>query len=499
MRSSYRTPDRELVVPAVGLGAVLGLSLVSVLGFYLDTPSRGVLVGFVCACIGGLLAYGVSGRVIRPVSFYSLFFLAHFVLFVARPGYAVVYQEGRNLFTGQTYDGSYLTAQYVAGAAFISFSLVYGAVSRHLNSDGGVPGLRPVTGDSWPRLRSLLRLVAVAGIGLYLIHIAQIGVGFYLSSALQGRGGDTVAATSVSSGYFYSGLGFATGALLLLLFQHHALGDRRGVVVTGALLLALAVPSLLTGTRSQFLPVAISLFVLWSQSQTAGQSWRKVVLYGPVALVVGFVAPRIWRETLSSGGTIGGAIKSAVDPQQVFGQSLGSLDTAMVDAFAIQVSAQDSGQLEAAQGSSYLGLLAAPVPRGVWAGKPAPTDGILNSFLFPETAERGIGFSFSAYSEPYYNFGIIGAILVFAILGAAAGKVSASVHNGGTVVNVFVYAMIAGYVFALTRGTFSYNFQRVLIPMAPALICVLLSGYFSSRSRDPVSSGESTVNRAIRK
>ncbi|GAB3067843.1 O-antigen polymerase [Nocardioides zeae] len=487
-------------LPAAWAALFLAASALSAAAlFVVETLPRlsdgevGVLTAIVFVVISVLFVAFTSAKPIRPLSLFTLIAVGQTVLFVARPAYSLRFQGGRNLFTGTEYDGSFVTAQLTAGVAFLAFSVAYGLSSR-VEVRGPSRAILPIPEAGWRRVRPLVVVVALVGTGLYSLHIASIGLGNYLAVSTAGRDRELQAEVGTSSGYFYSGLMIATGAIVLLFIQAAASGERRRAVRAAFFLAALALPSLLSGTRSQFLPIILALAIVWIYLTPRRNTWRRFALFAPILLVVGFVAPRIWRNSTDDSVGWVSALGAAFSPKEIFETSLGSLDTAMVDAFSLQVARQSSGALEQTYGSSYLGLLAAPIPRAIWPSKPLPTDQLLNADVFPATAERGIGFSFSMYSEPYLNFGWLGTIGVFLIFGFFLGRLSSRLETSRTVPWLFVYALTSGFTFALVRGTFTYNFQRLLIPLVPALLALLFSvglkpAHARGRPPRPTSSG----------
>lgn len=456
---------------AIALTVVIALCVSAVASS--SQAAGGVAVGIVAVLLSITMIASMTGR-FRWLSLIGFLVISHAVLFIGRPAYAIAFEGARSIFTSAPYDEAFVMAEVVSGIGLLAISFGYAIGVGRERSASDMPALEPWPEQRWIAARRWSLVVFVGGLGLYSVYVAQTGVGAYLNSIVAGRNDELREAVSSTAGYFYSGLTFALGAALVGLLYAITFGRRRAALGFGGLVVLVLVPSLLSGSRSAFLPVVVALILLLVRTRSKLVSPLRMVLIVPLVLILGVIAPRIWRDSLSAGGSISAAIGDALSPSQFFGEFLGGLDTAMVDALAVQVSAQESGSLGLLLGRSYLGFIVAPLPRALWGDKPLPTDTYLNQVLFPVTAEKGIGFAFSTYSEPYVNFGLIGVAVVMLVFGLLLGMLARRAQTASFAA-FFVYAVAAGYTFALMRGTFTYNAQRLLLPLAPALLVLVLS------------------------
>tara|TARA_Y100000114_G_scaffold37186_2_gene32784 strand:- start:6983 stop:8026 length:1044 start_codon:yes stop_codon:yes gene_type:complete len=337
-------------------------------------------------------------------------------------------------------------------------------------------------------LAPLLWGIVLLGVTLYFAYILQVGWGFYWSEVFLGRSLTQKYALTESSGYLYLGLLFANGALALIFMQAISQRSPTLAFASAGLIMLFLVPQFAAGNRSNFIPIVVALLVMLIRVFPRLITPFRAAVFIPVFIFLGFIAPRIWRNDLSQGLSFMDSILSALDPVNLFDNFVGGLDMAMIDAFSLQVGAQASGQIPLHYGSTYVAALSAPIPRSLWPEKPVSVDNILNEAIFPSTHQLHIGFSFGIYSEPYLNFGIIGVILVMAVFGAVLGRVSIALLTTTSTTVVFLVAMLTGFMFALVRGSISYDLQRFLILVLPVLTALWIEQTVASR-RTPRSTG----------
>jgi oligosaccharide repeat unit polymerase len=383
------------------------------------------------------------------------------------------YQGSANIFTLNEYDESMLAAQTIAGAGFVALCIGY-SIKFKRQPANEILHVAPFDEYDWRRLSRALYAIVAVGYTLYFVYISQVGWAGYWSATLSGRSEELRTALSTNSGYFYSGLQFATGALILIIFQN-ALNKNKGASISLLVFLGISIfPQVASGSRSVFIPVLVALLYILYIVRPSVLKFSRVIIWGPILFLLGFVAPRIWRDNLAVGGTILESLQVAMSPQNLFNNFFGGLDTAMVDAFALQVSAQNNGDLPAQMGSTYLGLFSSVVPRALWPGKPESVDELLNAFLFPATHAKNIGFAFGFYSEPFLNFGFCGVLVVACISGVALASLTNRARRDGDISSTFILIMVVAYIFPIMRGSLSFDSQRLLISLVPVLMAFTL-------------------------
>jgi oligosaccharide repeat unit polymerase len=435
------------------------------------------ILGFLVAGLSTTAGLAIVRSACGPISALSPLAMVAYcqiLIFVARPAYSLTYQSSANIFTLNEYDDSMLTAQVYAGVGFIALCIGYSIRRGRTLAHAEPSAIAPFSDDMWRRLAGPLYLIIAAGYGLYSIYILQVGWSGYWSATLSGRSEELRSALSSNSGYFYSGLQFATGALILVIFQNAL---KRKIWITSALLILLSIsmfPQIAAGSRSVFIPVAVAILFILHKVKPSVLKFSRVIIWGPAAFLLGFVAPRIWRDNLAVGGTLLESLQTAMTPENLFDNFFGGLDTAMVDAFALQIAAQQDGELPYQLGRTYAGLFTSIVPRALWVNKPESVDELLNSAIFPETHAKKIGFAFGFYSEPTLNFGFIGVVVVSFFLGWVLASLAKRAEVRGDIASTFVLLMTVSYVFPIMRGSLSFDSQRLLISLLPVLLVFAL-------------------------
>ncbi|MBD1541858.1 oligosaccharide repeat unit polymerase [Arthrobacter sp. IA7] len=438
-------------------------------------PARLGLLAALAAVAFGLLLVRLSRGPVGPLSSIALITYCQILIFVARPAFAIVYQDSRNIFTLNPYDDFVLHAQIYAGLGYIALCVGYAIKSKPVRGgDATSKPIRAFTDETWSRLVVPIYVVVAVGYGLYTLYVLQVGWSAYWAATLSGRSPELRSALNSNSGYLYSGLQFATGALMLVVYQAALKGQKVKALVLVAMLVLSVFPQIASGSRSVFIPVGVGLLFILHSVKPSVMKMSRVALWGPVAFVLGFVAPRIWRDNLATGGSIVDSLRVAVEPENLFDNFFGGLDTAMIDSYALQIAAQQQGEISYQLGSTYLGLFSSVIPRALWPGKPVSVDELLNAVLFPATDAKNIGFAFGVYSEPTLNFGLLGVIFIPLLVGLALGALTNRVKASNYIVPSFVLLMVTSYVFPIMRGSISFDSQRLLISLAPVLIVLLL-------------------------
>jgi xanthosine utilization system XapX-like protein len=454
---------------------------------------KAALVGVLGLAVG-FSAISVVKASIAPLGPFAIFVYSHTVIFVLRPGYNAIAQGGRNIFDSTDTGTPMVSAGLLGALGFVCVSLGYCYSARReragASRDRRIRS-RLVEPQSWPSMsadqeRSLVALsvlVFFGGAALYFQYIRHVG-GLRSFLALNaGRSAELTQVLAGSSGYEISGLLLTTGTSLLIL----TLGlvrNRRTLVFIGTVFLVIAeVPQLMTGSRSQFVPIALAILIVVTATRPGLITLPRAVLFGVPAFILLFVAPRILRSEVTATNTAVDALKESFSAQGILDGFFGGLDTAMIDAFALQIAAQSSGQLQLAGGSTYLAAMASFVPRGLWPDKPLAVDTILNQTLFPATAAKSIGFSFGIYSEPFFNWGLLGIVLVAVPFGLVLGKLGRMLSDSRSILTLVAVAMFSGQVFTLVRGSISFDLQRFLIPLVPLLVVWVIAATFA-RTRE---------------
>jgi oligosaccharide repeat unit polymerase len=457
----------------------------------LPSSGKAALVGLLGVTLGLTLLAVFKAR-FSALGPFAIYLYSHIAIFILRPLYNATSQHGLNVFSLTDSGWPMILAGAIGALGFICTSLGYALVGRakrpepraattfERKSDSGSREWIPVDPGRERALTILVFLTFLAGVALYSGYIAHVGGLRNFFALNNGRSAELTEVLATSSGYEVSGLLLTTGASLALLMIG-LVRRRRGLVLMSTLFLLVAeLPQFMTGSRSQFVPLAVAILIVVMATRPRLITWFRALIFGVPAFVLLFVAPRILRSEVTATNTVRDALEQSFSYDGIMGGFFGSFDTAMIDAFALQIDAQSSGRLELAGGSTYLAALGSIIPRSLWQGKPLAVDTVLNQTLFPDTAAKSIGFSFGIYSEPFFNWGILGVVLIMILFGMALGKASLVLRDSRSIVAFVSMAMASGQMFTLVRGSISFDLQRLLIPLIPLLAIWLISGLFTT-------------------
>jgi hypothetical protein len=92
--------------------------------------------------------------------------------------------------------------------------------------------------------------------------------------------------------------------------------------------------------------------------------------------------------------------------------------------------------------------------------------------VFPEVA-RYTGFAFSALSEPFLNFGPIGVVIFFLLLGRLCSRLFKGASEKGGIY-IYLNAWISAFMIYLIRGNLSMDIQRCAFPLIMSLLPFLV-------------------------
>lgn len=226
--------------------------------------------------------------------------------------------------------------------------------------------------------------------------------------------------------------------------------------------LIFVLPSFLQGDRSKsiFFIIVISIILTgWNRKVKKGY-----VLLAAVLIPILVVAPRVYRQSQDQVSSIANAAFSMTNIVETFTKE----DTAMAPTLSILIDNLGS-DIPYQYGKSYINLVAKPIPRTLWPGKPIEFDTQMMRVLFPTYAASGVGFAFSAISEPLVNFGLIGVVFFFIGMGFMNRKLLGKLISSKDTVAIFLNAWLAGFMFILIRGNLSVDFQRAVFPLVSGL------------------------------
>ena len=244
---------------------------------------------------------------------------------------------------------------------------------------------------------------------------------------------------------------------IAVLRQHRS---KNLLLLASALILT---PALFTGNRFFIIYYGLVL-VLINLGKTKVIN-KKITFFLIILVPLVVVIP---REARNSAVGLNTQTATELFTKDAFLKTFSGEDLAMAPALSILI----ESQLPRLNGSSYIGMLTKPIPRNLWSSKPIPIDTQLMYQVFPEVA-RYTGFAFSALSEPFLNFGPIGVVIFFLLLGRLCSRLFKGASEKGGIY-IYLNAWISAFMIYLIRGNLSMDIQRCAFPLITSLLPFLV-------------------------
>lgn len=306
--------------------------------------------------------------------------------------------------TFSDFDAAVGRALRLAALAVIGFFLGYGVT----------PHVRGVV-DRVPRLRVDETRLVVVGFGfvataslLAMLLVVRIGGPGQLIAALADR-------TRAFAGMGYLVWGLMLPGIFCLFWWEHLLRQRRALHPWFLLLAPLAIAlSAFTGSKANTFALLVAGVVVYHVVYRP-LPWRLIVSAGVCGVFGLALFELLVRDVLVRGWSYG--------DRGVFEVVWGATQVALAGTFfqlqILSIVADVFPERVAPQwGSSFLFLLAAPIPSSIWPAKPLPLAGLFTMMLWPSRfVSEGTTIPASLLGEFYINFGWAGALLGMAAFG----------------------------------------------------------------------------------
>jgi glycosyltransferase involved in cell wall biosynthesis len=220
---------------------------------------------------------------------------------------------------------------------------------------------------------------------------------------------------------------------------------RREYVELG--LVVVAYLALLVPTGQRGFALALGLMALVILAFERRLSLRQFLAAILAAIVILGVTQAARNEIREEGGISPGSLVSRLTPDKwnvLYGSQLENFS------WTVQVASyRDRLDLP----NSFPTALLKPIPRQLYPGKSQGFGEEFTARVYPSANRQHVGFSIPLTAETDYDFGPLGVVVVFAILGALAALVEVFVAGGAPrPVRAVVIASIAWTAFVLVRG-----------------------------------------------
>ena len=474
--------------PVIALGVVGLFLLVGLLVGLADLGlAGGLIIGAGLVCLIPVFASLLRGEhdIFEPS---YLFALAFGVLFVIRPALEWSATHGVPTMGGLDPTPTYLAAIAIATLGAISFYAGYfSPVGTHLahRLPASPEVLHP--GRVWTGALG----VAVLGIGMYVAFLMTTGGLGSFAVVIAGRNPDFVSSVSQPAGYLYSGLQFLFPAGVILLVSARRWMSLNGLA--GLAMVAMSVvPQFFTGSRSATLPALLTLGLLWYLRRASRPRLVTMLSLALVGFVLVISVPRDYRNTDDRTGSLVDAVASSIANAEATGREfILGLDTAMLPAFAIEVS-EVPGSIPFQFGSTYVEAALRPIPRAFWSAKPDAAETQLMRVFWPDLAAQRISLTFSLFGEPFLNFGLLGVVAISALFGVAwRGLWEYWRRQPANPVAIGIFAISWPFLFVYLRGGIGVDYQRQVIALLPFVALA----WFAARGSVARARAHSTAGR----
>lgn len=463
MRHSAYT--RAIFVLAI-LGALILVNF-GVAGFSL----HGVLIMLIILAL--LLPMGwrhVQGRldIFEPVVLANV---ALGVMFIGRPLTDIALETKIHLFYGitSTFDDALLVV--LAGVLafqigyYVSFARTWAKMLRR----------PPAFSRKQAQIAAWLFLM-FGGI-LFAFFLASGGGIALLFVLLKGRSSEDNAIFLNTTAYFNDGILMWAASALVFFALAVVYKRRMNYVWFLATVLPLIIYLGALGTRSDLLPLALSLPVFWYLWKGHRPSARLLLVTATVGIVlIG------WLGQIRTAGTSARAemgtklVEAFTSPAEQMGNILSGGDDEMFDSIANEMLVVPR-QTGYRPGGTLMDLFIRAVPRPLWPDKPLETNDILVNTLWPaHYAASRASAAFSIIGPFYLDSGYIGVLIGMFFIGVVLATTWQwyLLHRRNLNV-ILIYSMGLPFVVILMRGTLPDTIARMLFMVVPLAVVMWIS------------------------
>lgn len=335
----------------------------------------------------------------------------------------------------------------------------------------------------------------VLGGTLFSIFLAKGGGLSLLLFLLKGRSGQDNAIYLGSTGYFYDGISM-WAASALIFFGLAVTAKRKKFYIA---FLAMALPLFIfygaSGTRSQLLPLVLSVptfWYLWKHRRPAGSTLIIVAIVG-IALIG-------WQREVRTAATSTNRDKVQVlfdalaAPGQQFKEILTGPDNEMFDSITNELIVVPS-KLPYRPAGVLTDLFVTAVPRPLWPNKPlVMNDAVVNALWPVHFAASHASAAFSIVGPFYADSGFIGVALGMFFIGVILAIAWRwFLRYQGNINALLIYSMGLPFVVILMRGTLPDTLSRMLFMVVPLVLTMWISRLRWGKSQSIHMRGRSTI------
>lgn len=395
--------------------------------------------------------------------------IALFTMFVARPLYTIGTESYIYSWSADNIEPYYIKMLSITTLAVTSFQIGY-----HINIFRRT--IKRMNIDFDHRfdfnLDVYALLVLTMGLGLFAIFAAgNGGVGFILG-LLNGRRPEDSQLFGSSNAYLYDGILMLIPASLM--FFARFLSTHRILHLFTFIMAFMPVFIFLgsRGTRSNLLPLVLSVAIFYMLHRNKRPSAVALILisYFTIAIGINFL-----REVRTVGIGLNSAtanvlINSFIDPRGAITDVIGSNDSEMADALALEISLVPE-VLPYQHGAFFRDIYLRAAPKSITGSEALESNDLLVRTIWPDlfTQVRAAP-AFSIVGALYLDSGPLGVIFGMLLIGSLTSLLwSFYLHNPHSFSMQLIFASIAPLIVVLLRGTFPDTLARAFFIVGPLI------------------------------
>jgi oligosaccharide repeat unit polymerase len=242
---------------------------------------------------------------------------------------------------------------------------------------------------------------------------------------------------------------------------------------------------LVWGARGNFLWLAVAFVLIWAElrdergSKHVGWKPALVLALSISAILALGVVRTTWDVRRAERAGLGGVWDQAKNSLDTYHQLTRTLDYF-----------PSRGRF--LHGYSFYGVIANPVPRALWPGKPVGV-GKLASILYDGNPDNSIGLSLPG--ELYANFGYAGSLFGMFLFGVLAARIYGwYLSQRGDPVALVVYLMALVCMMTEVRGDILDATAPLLYTLLPAVLCF---GLLAAANKHAARNRAAAENRSV--
>lgn len=446
-------------------------SLVVAFGLVTLQPSVDaiLIIAIAIICVWPLFARAAARRfdIFEPIVVVNLALL---VMYVARPA-AMLVQGSHHYFKGYDITAHMRDAIVISLVGTLALQLGYAAPWARRTV-----GRLPAAFAAWDVGVTVALSVALAGIAflLFAVFLIQSGGLSFVFELVKGRSSSYDTLYRNSSAYFYSAPALFWPASLLLVAVGLAARRRDLIIFSIALTAALGVFAGGQGSRITLLPLLLSPIVYFYLEKDRRPGPVLLLIAGYLIFTVGIAYFREARTATARIDRTYELKKSITSPGYEYEQLvLKGTDNDMFESLAAETIVVPS-KIGASPFDFLTRVLAKPVPRILWPGKPLSTEEQLIRALYPHERERAS--SSAGAIGSFYQAGLLPGVVLGMMLVGYLFRLGWEYWRRQPFAIASKLILVASLMFVpiTLRGGIGDTIARALFGIAPLLIGALI-------------------------